>query len=128
MAYFDFIGAPGAVGMGLILGLASFFGIKKIQALTPGITYAFSGRRLFLACLFLFFTFPLAWPVFPMSWGIDVPYPVNAVFIAVNVVFFLAAFRAPCLYCTECGAYVGTRPAACPECGCGNPTKVCKLT
>lgn len=126
MTNLNFIGPPGAVIIGLLSGVLLFYGIKKIQSLTSSITYAFSPRRLFLAFLFLFFTFPLAWPVMPESWGIDVPYPVNSIFTAVNVVFFLTAFRAPRLYCAECGTYIGTKPGTCPECGCADHTKTCK--
>jgi hypothetical protein len=124
----NFIGAPGAVIMGLLLGLAFFYGIVKFQSSTKGVSYAFSGRRLFLAFLFLFFTFPLSWPVFPASWHINVPYPVNILFLAVNVVFLMAAFRTPCLYCTDCGTYIGTKPETCPDCGCQTHTKTCELT
>lgn len=124
MADSHLYGALTAVAAGLALGLALFWGIIKIQSYTRGVTYAFSGRRLFLALLFLIFTFPLAWPVFPRSWNLSVPYPVNAVFLALNIVLILAAFRAPCLYCTECGAYIGTRPGSCPDCHCSTTTKI----
>ena len=128
MNQLNFIGPPGAVIIGLMLGLVFFYGVVKIQSLTQGVVYAFSKRRLFLAFLFFLFTFPLTWPVFPTSWNIEVPYLVNALFLAVNVLLFLAAFRAPCLYCAECGTYIGTKPSDCPDCGCETHTKINKET
>jgi hypothetical protein len=72
--------------------------------------YTFGPSRLIVGLVFLFI-------------GISVfkgggPELIYMFCFVVGIPFIILAFRVPCLFCADCGQYLGTGVRSCPRCGC----------